>query len=66
MKIHTKAILASTLLTALFAGTTAFAEDRDNLFGWELQATSTESVEKVNYQAPSMIVNDEVIVSGRR
>ena len=68
MNINTKAILVSTIFIALFAGTTAFAEDRDNLFAWELNATPTEAVEmqKVNFQAPSVSANDEVISSGRR
>ncbi len=64
--MNIKTILASALLATLFAGTTAFAEDRDNLFAWELNAIATESVEmqKVSYQAPSL--NTEVTsVSGR-
>ena len=66
--MNIKTILASTLFIALFAGTTAFAEDRDNLFAWEFNATPTETVEmqKVNFQAPSVSANDEVLSSGRR
>ncbi len=66
MNINTKAILASILLAALFSGTSAFAEDRDNLFAWELNAAATEMVEtsKVTYQAPSL-VDYEAVKSGR-
>ena len=66
--MNIKTILASTLLTAFFAGTTAFAEDRDNLFEWEFNYTPSESVNKnkVTYQAPTVSVDDEVILSGRR
>ena len=65
MKI--KAIFASALLAALFAGTTAIAEDRGNLFEWEYNYTPTETVDKnkVTYQAPTVTVDDEAM-SGRR
>ena len=56
MNITTKTFLASTLFTTLLAGTSAFAEDRDNLFDWELNNTPTESVviQKASYQTPAV------------
>jgi len=50
--MNTKAILAGTLLSALFAGTSAFAGDNDYLFEDVDYATTTESVvaQKVSVQ----------------
>ena len=66
--MNIKTILASSLFIALFTGTTAFAEDRDNLFEWEFNYTPSETVEKnkVTYQGPVVSVDNEVIISGRR
>ncbi len=50
--MNTKALLAGTILTALFAGTSTFAGDNDYLFEDAAYATTTESVvtQKVSYQ----------------
>jgi len=55
MNIHIKAILAGTLLTALLAGTSAFAGDNDH-FAVADYVTTTLSVElqKVSYQATAV------------
>jgi len=52
MNINTKALLASTLLTALLAGTSAIAGDNSYLFEDTNYASNTESVaiQKVSYQ----------------
>ncbi len=60
MKI--KAILVSTLLTALFAGTSAIADGDDNQFFYE----NTVSTERVNYKAPSVIIDNDAVLSGRK
>ena len=51
--MNTKAIIASTLFTALFAGTTAIAGDNDH-FAKADYPTASESVTivKASYQAP--------------
>ncbi len=55
MNTNMKAILASTLLTALFAGQTAIAGDNDH-FAVSDSATITESVaiQKVSFQSPAV------------
>ncbi len=67
MNIHTKAILAGTLFTALLAGTSAIADGDDNEFFYE-NTVSTESVviNKVNYLAPSVTIDDGTVLSGRK
>ena len=64
MKI--KAILVSTLLTALFAGTSAIAGDNDH-FAKADSITATESVEmqKVSYQTATLD-NEASVASGRK
>ncbi len=66
MNMNTKAILASALLTALFAGTSAIAGDNDH-FAKSDSITATESVEmqKVSYQT-AILDNEDTIHSGRR
>jgi len=58
MNINTKAILASTLLTALIAGTSAFAEDAGFDLFENFNAVTSESVvaQKVSLQTPSVKV----------
>ena len=53
--MNTKAILVSTLFTALIAGTSAFAGDNSYLFEDDSYSTATESVEiqKVNIVTPA-------------
>jgi len=53
MKINTKALLAGTLVTALFAGTSAIAGDNSYLFEDANYASNSESVanQKVSYQS---------------
>ena len=66
--MNTKAIITSTLLTALFAGQSAIAgQDNDNSVFAANSAASSESVmiQKVNYLAPTVDTNDTV-VSGRK
>ncbi len=67
MKIQTKAILASTLLTAIFAGSTAIAgQDNDRgVFATDTAMTETISTQKVRYDAPVFDAEDTV-VSGRK
>jgi len=64
--MNTKAIIASTLLTVLFASQSAIAgQDHDNgLFATD--TVVTESVmNKVSYLAPTVDTND-TFVSGRK
>ena len=65
--MNTKAIIASTLLTALFAGQSAIAgQDHDNgVFATDTAATESVIINKVNYLAPTVDTND-TIVSGRK
>ena len=67
MNIKTKAIIASTLLTALFAGQSAIAgQDTDQGVYAELSAKSqTVMTDKVRYDAP-VIDNDTAVISGRK
>jgi len=72
MNTKTKAIIASTLLTALFAGQSAIA-GQDNDEGVFAQLTAnTESVTiyKVNYLAPTaeadQVEAEDTVVSGRK
>jgi len=59
MNINTKAILASTLLTALFAATSAFAGDNAYLFEGASYVATTESVvaQKVSLQSEELETN---------
>jgi len=56
--MNTKALLAGTILTALFAGQTASAADNDYLFEDAAYATTTESVvvQTVSFQAPKATI----------
>ena len=67
MNTKAKAILASTLLTALFAGQSAIAgQDNDHGVFAAASATSESTmVQKVNYQAPSLEI-EEMVISGRK
>ena len=68
--MNTKAIIAVTLLTALFtalvAGQSAFAgQDNDQgVFATNTAVTQAVSADKVSYDAPS--VTNEATVSGRK
>lgn len=67
MNINTKAILASTLLTALFAGTSAIAGDNDHFAAADYEtANSSVVMQKVSYQAPSVSTNDDTVLSGKK
>ena len=72
MNTKTKAILASTLLTALFVGQSAIAgQDNDEGVFAQLTAnTESVSTDKVNYIAPivedDQVEAEEIIVSGRK
>ena len=69
--MNTKAIIASTLLTALstalVVGQTATAgQDNDHGVFAAASATSESTmVQKVNYQAPSLEM-EEMVISGRK
>ena len=67
MNTKTTAILASTLLTALFASQSAIAgQDSDEGVFAELTAnTVTVTTDKVRYEAPTFDAADTV-VSGRK
>ena len=67
MKTQTKAILASTLLTALFAGQTAIAgQDKDQgVFATDTAITESVTTDKVRYDAP-VFDNEDTVVSGRK
>ncbi len=67
MNTKTKAILASTLLTALFAGQSAIAgQDIDNgVFAADTATTKSVMIQKVSYLAPTIEAEDTV-VSGRK
>ncbi len=67
MKTQTKAILASTLLTALFAGQSAIAgQDNDQgVFATDTAITESVTTDKVRYDAP-VIDNEDTVVSGRK
>ena len=72
MNTKTKAILASTLLTALFAGQSAIAgQDNDQgVFASDTAITESVMTDKVNYIAPivedDQVEAEEIIVSGRK
>ncbi len=64
--MNTKAIIAGTLLTALFAGQSAFAgQDTDNGVFAAPAASESTMVQKVNYQAPALEI-EEITVSSRK
>ena len=67
MKTQTKVILASTLLTALFAGQSAIAgQDNDQgVFATDTAITESVTTDKVRYDAP-VIDNEDTVVSGRK
>jgi len=67
MKTQTKAILASTLLTVLFAGQTAIAgQDNDQgIFATDTAITESVTTDKVRYDAP-VFDNEDTVVSGRK
>ncbi|GAA0412766.1 hypothetical protein GCM10009133_21420 [Cocleimonas flava] len=70
--MNTKAIIASTLFTALIAGQSAFAgQDNDQgVFATDTAVTQSTSADKVNYDAPkfngAQNLDNEVTVSGRK
>ena len=65
--MNTKAIIAGTLLTALFAGQSAFAgQDNDQgVFATVTEKTETVTTDKVRYDAPAFD-NEYNVVSGRK
>ena len=65
--MNTKAIIASTLLTALFAGQSAIAGQASDtgVFATNTAVTESVSTDKVNYDAPSFD-NAENIVSATK
>ena len=64
--MNTKVIIASTLLTALFAGQSAIAgQNIDNGVFATPAASESTMVQKVNYQAPSLEI-ETMTVSGRK
>ena len=67
MKTQTKAFLASTLLTALFAGQSAIAgQDNDQgVFATDTAITESVTTDKVRYDAP-VIDSEDTVVSGRK
>ena len=67
MNTKTKAILVSTLLTALFAGQTAIAgQDNDQgVFAADTAITESVTTDKVRYDAP-VFDNEDNVVSGRK
>ncbi|GAA0427247.1 hypothetical protein GCM10009133_39810 [Cocleimonas flava] len=70
MKTQTKAIIAGSILTALFACQSAYAgQDSDQTVYAELTAntvvTDTSSTDKVSYDAPTVDSQYDV-VSGRK
>jgi len=67
MNTKTKAILASTLLTALFAGQSAIAgQDNDQgVFATNTAVTESAMTDKVRYDAPTFDY-EETVVSGRK
>jgi len=70
--MNTKAIIASTLFTALIAGQSAFAgQDNDQgAFATDTAVTQSVSADKVNYDAPkfdrTQRFDNEETVSGRK
>ncbi|GAA0412775.1 hypothetical protein GCM10009133_21430 [Cocleimonas flava] len=70
--MNTKAIIASTLFTALLAGQSAFAgQDNDQgVFATDTAVTESASTDKVNYDTPkferTQKFDNEVTVSGRK
>ena len=64
--MNTKAIIAGTLLTALFAGQSAIAgQNLDNGVFAAPAASESTMAQKVNYQAPALEI-EEMPVSGRK
>ena len=64
--MNIKAILASTLLTALFTGTSAIAGDNDHFAAADYETTNSSVVtQKVSYQAATLDIEDTV-KSGRK
>ena len=59
MNTKTKAIVASTFLTALFAGQSAIAGQNVDGGYFNAEAT-TMATEKVNYSAPSTTISAEL------
>ena len=65
--MNTKAIIASTLLTALVAGQSAIAgQDTDQgVFATNTEMTESVTTDKVRYDAP-VLDNAETVISGRK
>ncbi len=64
--MNIKAILASTLLTALFAGTSAIAGDNDHFAAADYETTnSSVEMQKVSYQTATLD-NEASVASGRK
>ena len=65
--MHTKAIIASTLLTTVFASQSAIAgQDSDQgVFATNTAVTESVMTDKVNYETPTLD-SAETVVSGRK
>ena len=74
MNTKTKAIIASTLLTALFAGQSAIAgqDNDDGVFAQLTANTESVTFDKVNYLAPTVetekaeVETEDTVISGRK
>ena len=67
MNTTSKTILASTLLAALLAGTSAYADKRGDLIDYSDNSGITESVamQKVRYETPT-VDTDNLVLSGKK
>ena len=70
MNTSIKTILASTLLTVLFAGTSVFADEmvlsgKKSAADFETTNTVIEK-QRVNYLGPSVSIDDGMVLSGRK
>ena len=63
--MNTKAIIASSLLMALFTGQAAIAGQDNDIGVFAAPTPESTMVQKVNYQAPSLEI-EEMAVSGRK
>jgi hypothetical protein len=62
--MNTKALLAGTILTTLFAGTSAIAGDNDYLFEDTAYVTTTESVEVQKVSFKGVAVETKYVFEG--
>ena len=68
MNINTKAIITSTILTVLFAGTSAMATDDIHRFDFEDKVSVSESVhkQKISLKAPIIESYYNPIISAKK